>query len=309
MPATAFDDRVALLRRFNRFYTQKIGVLDAGLLHSPFTLAEARVAYELAHRERPTAADIARDLLLDPGYLSRILRGFRRQRLIERAAAASDGRRRHLLLTTRGFEAFALLDRRSREEIGALLRPLTATAQTALVGAMRTIERLLAPPLAADDCRLRLHRPGDLGWIVSRHGALYGEEYGWDQRFEGMVAEIAAGFLGNFDARCERCWIAERDGEPVGSIALARESESIGRLRLLLVEPQARGLGIGRRLVAECLRFARRAGYREIVLSTFSVLVAARHLYEAAGFARVAEEPQHRFGHDLIEEVWESDLA
>jgi DNA-binding MarR family transcriptional regulator/GNAT superfamily N-acetyltransferase len=309
MSAPAIDQRIASVRRFNRFYTQKIGVLDEGLLHSSFSLTEARVLYELAHRERPTAGEIARDLDLDPGYLSRMLRGFRRRGLIDRAPAAADRRRRHLSLTAAGRAAFAPLDVRSRQEIGALIGTLPGTAQARLVGAMQTIERLLDHAAApAEAVALRPYRPGDMGWIVSRHGALYAEEYGWNQEFEAMVAEIAAGFLGNFDPRRERCWIAEQNGEPVGSVALAAETDSAARLRLLLVEPQGRGLGLGRRLVAESLGFARQAGYRKVVLSTFNVLVAARRIYETAGFRLRTEEPQDRFGHRLVEEIWQLDL-
>ena len=309
MPGPIFEERVASVRRFNRFYTQTIGVLDEGLLHSPFSLAEARVLYELAHRRGSSASEIARDLHLDPGYLSRILRGFRRRGLIERAAADGDARRRCLSLTEAGRAAFAPLDARSREEIGALIGGLPDGAQARLVGAMRMVEALLTPDEAPpDDFVLRPHRSGDLGWIVGRHGALYAEEYGWDAEFEAMVAEIAARFLANFDARRERCWIAERGSEPVGSVALVAETDTIGRLRLLLVEPATRGCGLGRRLVEECLGFARQAGYRKVALSTFNVLIAARRIYQAAGFRLVSEEPQSRFGRDLVEESWELSL-
>jgi DNA-binding MarR family transcriptional regulator/N-acetylglutamate synthase-like GNAT family acetyltransferase len=309
MCATAIDGRISSVRRFNRFYTEKIGALDEGLLHSPFSLAEARVLYELAHRDRPTASEIARDLHLDPGYLSRMLRGFRRRDLIDRASAAADGRRRHLSLTAAGRAAFAPLDARSREEIGELIGGLPDTAQARLVGAMQTIEMLLTPAAAPGErFALRAHRPGDMGWIVGRHGALYAEEYGWNEEFEAMVAGIAASFLADFDRQRERCWIAERGGSPIGSVALVAEAAATARLRLLLVEPLARGSGLGRRLVAECLDFARQADYRKIVLSTFNVLAAARRIYEAAGFRVMAEEPQHRFGYDLVEETWELEL-
>jgi DNA-binding MarR family transcriptional regulator len=305
MQPAAFEERVASIRRFNRFYTQKIGVLDEGLLQSPFSLAEARILYELAHRERPTASEIARDLRVDPGYLSRMLRGFRRRGLIERVPAEGDGRCRHLSLTETGHAAFGPLDRRSREEIGALIGNLPNRAQVSLVAAMQTIQSLLAPPAASKPIALREHRSGDLGWIVARHGALYAEEYAWNAEFEAMVAEIAAEFLANFDAERERCWIAECDDEPVGSVALVRETDEVARLRLLLVEPVARGTGLGSRLVTECLEFARRARYGKVILSTFNVLVSARRIYEAAGFRRASEEPQRRFGHDLIAENWE----
>lgn len=309
MPGPAFEERIAAVRRFNRFYTQTIGVLDEGLLHSPFSLTEARVLYELAHRRGPSASEVARELHLDPGYLSRILRGFRRRGLIEGAAADGDARRRHLSLTGAGRAAFAPLDARSRVEIGALIGRLPDGAQARLLGAMRTIERLLAPDAEpVGTFVLRPHRAGDLGWIVGRHGAAYAEEYGWDAEFEAMVAEIAARLLANFDPRRERCWIAERDGEPVGSVALVAETDTIARLRLLLVEPPSRGFGLGRRLIAECLDFARQAGCGQVVLSTFNVLIAARRIYQAAGFRLVSEEPQRRFGHDLVEESWELSL-
>lgn len=308
MQPAVFEERVASVRCFNRFYTEKIGVLDEGLLQSPFSLAEARVLYELAHRERPTASEIARDLRLDTGYLSRMLRGFRRRRLIVRIPAEGDGRRRHLSLTETGRAAFGPLDRRSREEIGGLIANLPDNAQARLVAAMQTIQSLLAPPAVSKPIALREHRSGDLGWIVGRHGALYAEEYGWDAEFEAMVAEIAAGFLANFDPERERCWIAEFDGKPVGSVALVRETDEVARLRLLLVEPAARGTGLGSRLVTECLEFARRARYGKVILSTFNVLVSAHRIYEAAGFQRASEEPQRRFGHDLTAESWELAL-
>jgi DNA-binding MarR family transcriptional regulator/N-acetylglutamate synthase-like GNAT family acetyltransferase len=303
------EARVAAVRRFNRFYTQKIGVLNEGLLRSPFSLAEARVLYELAHRERPTAAELGRDLGLDPGYLSRILRGFARRGLVASTPSETDRRQRLLTLTARGRAAFAPLDRRSRREIGALLDGLSEEAQRRLVGAMATIERLLAPrPPASPPYLLRPHRPGDMGWVVQRHGALYAQEHGWDERFEALVAEIVAGFIKRFDPQAERCWIAERDGETVGCVFLVRKSRMVAQLRLLLVEPQARGLGIGGRLVEECLRFAGQAGYRKVVLWTNDVLHAARRLYERAGFRRTESAPHRSFGRDLVGETWELRL-
>jgi DNA-binding MarR family transcriptional regulator/GNAT superfamily N-acetyltransferase len=309
MRVTGLDDPVASVRRFNRFYTQTIGALDEGLLQSPFTLAEARVLYELAHRDRPAARDLVRELHLDPGYLSRILRGFRRQGLVERARAASDRRRSHLSLTASGRAAFAPLDARSREAVGALLAPLAEGAQRRLTAAMRSIEELLDPGHAeTEPFVLRPPRPGDIGWVTARHGAIYAEEYGFDQRFEALVAQIAAAFISDFDPRCERCWIAEMSGEPVGSVFLVRDSDSVAKLRLLLVEPAARGRGIGHRLVGECVAFARAAGYRKITLWTQSVLVAARRIYEAAGFDLVRTEPHHSFGVELVGEYWERAL-
>jgi DNA-binding MarR family transcriptional regulator/GNAT superfamily N-acetyltransferase len=309
MRVTGLDDPVASVRRFNRFYTQTIGALDEVLLQSPFTLAEARVLYELAHRDRPAARDLVRELHLDPGYLSRILSGFRRQGLVERARAASDGRRSHLSLTASGRAAFAPLDARSREAVGALLAPLAESAQRRLTAAMRSIEELLDPaPAETEPFVLRPPRPGDIGWVTARHGAIYAEEYDFDRRFEALVAQIAAAFISDFDPRCERCWIAEMSGEPVGSVFLVRDSDSVAKLRLLLVEPAARGRGIGHRLVGECVAFARAAGYRKLTLWTQSVLVAARRIYEAAGFDLVRTEPHRSFGVELVGEYWERAL-
>lgn len=309
MAATELQDRVAAVRGFNRFYTQKIGVLGEGLLASPFSLTEARVLFELAQRDSATAAGLCRDLGLDAGYLSRIVRRFENDKLLVRTPSAADGRQSLLALTASGREAFAELDRRSRDEIAALLEPLPAGRQARLVAAMAGIERLLGGSATGEPrWRLRPHRPGDMGWVVSRHGALYAEEYGWDESFEALVAEIAAKFVRHFDPARERCWIAERDGAPVGSVFLVRQSQTIAKLRLLIVDPEARGLGIGAALVEECLRFARDAGYRKVTLWTQSILVAARAIYQAAGFHRVREEPHHSFGHDLVGEYWERTL-
>ena len=305
----ALEHRIAAVRAFNRFYTQKIGVLQEGLLDSPFSLAEARVLYELAHCDEATASDLARDLGLDAGYLSRILRGFQRRGLLRRETSAADARQRRLFLTAAGRTAFAPLDERSRRDIGTLLGRLPEPDQARLVGAMKVIHGLLAPePATPPVCVLRPHRPGDIGWITWRHGVLYAAEFGWDERFEAMVAAIMARFVENFDARRECCWIAERDGEPVGSVALVAEGDGIARLRVLLVEPAARGHGTARRLVEECMRFARRIGYRKIVLSTYSVLVAARRIYEAAGFSRVARHKERAYGKRLVAETWELAL-
>ncbi len=305
-------DATDIVRAFNRFYTQRIGVLEDGYLDSPYTLAQARVLYELAHREEPTAAEIGRDLGLDPGYLSRILRGFERSGLISRRRSVADGRQRLLTLTGQGRDAFAPLDLASRQQAATMLDTLSCDERIRLVGAMRAIAGTLGdrelpqPPYA-----LRPHQPGDMGWVVQRHGAIYAEEYGWDPSFEALVAGIVADFLTTFDAERERCWIAERDGERLGSIFLVKhpEREGVAKLRLLLVEPSARGLGLGRRLVEECTRFAREAGYHTITLWTNSVLLAARHLYEAAGYRLVHAEPHSSFGHDLISETWELDVG
>jgi DNA-binding MarR family transcriptional regulator/GNAT superfamily N-acetyltransferase len=303
------EARVDAMRRFNRFYTRRIGVLQEGLLQSPFSLAEARVLYEMAHREAPAAAELGRDLGLDAGYLSRILRGLRRRGLVDRRPSASDGRRSLLGLTRRGRAAFATLDERSRREVGAMLDALPPRGQGRLVEAMATIEQLLGgAPRPAVPYVLRPPQPGDMGWVVHRHGVLYSQEYGWDERFEALVAEIVARFVKHFDAKRERGWIAEAEGEAVGSVFLVKQSRTVARLRLMLVEPRARGMGIGTRLVGECIRFARQAGYRKITLWTNSVLLAARHVYEQAGFRLVHEEKHHSFGHDLVGETWDLKL-
>lgn len=309
MRRAELDDRIGAVREFNRFYTQKIGVLKEGLLDSPFSLSEARVLYELANRDAPTASELCRELGLDAGYLSRILRGLQGQRLLVKRRSADDGRQSHLTLTAKGRRGFAVLDRRSRAEIGELLGGLAVGDQRRLIAAMQTIEGLLAPrPGAATPYLLRPHRPGDIGWVIARHGALYAEEYGWDATFEALVAEIAAKFIRDFDAKRERCWIAERDGENVGSAFLVKDTEAIAKLRLLLVEPKARGLGIGHRLVAECIHGARTLGYTKLTLWTNDVLHAARRIYEQAGFRLVREEPHRSFGHDLIGQYWELAL-
>lgn len=310
MAESEFDRRVAAVRRFNRFYTRKIGILDQSYLGSGMSLSEVRVLYELTFRDGPTAAELCRDLGLDPGYLSRILKRFEENGLVEREPSTLDGRQSLLRLTADGEAAFAPLYHRSQQEIGSLLAPLRPEEQERLVGALETIEGLLgAEPERPVPYLLRPHQPGDMGWVVQAHGRLYAEEYGWDESFEALVAEIAAKFIQSYDARRERCWIAERQGENVGSVFLVRESDEVAKLRLLIVEPKARGLGIGERLVAECIRFAKRTNYRRITLWTNDVLVAARRIYEKAGFRLIASEPHTSFGHDLVGETWELDLA
>jgi len=309
MAGEDFDARVAAVRRFNRFYTRQIGLLQDGYLKSPFSLSEVRVLYELAHRERPTATELGRDLGLDAGYLSRILRGFQKRGLLKRVPSEDDGRQSHLSLTQRGQAAFAPLNTRSHEDIGAMLAAVPATEQARLVQAMHAIEGILgAQPEKKVPYLLRPHRPGDMGWVVHRHGALYAQEYGWDERFEALVARIAANFIERYEPKRERCWIAEKDGEIVGSVFLVKHSKTVAQLRLMLVEPKARGLGIGARLVDECVRFARETGYRKITLWTNSVLLAARHIYEKAGFRLVHKERHHSFGHALVGETWDLTL-
>jgi DNA-binding MarR family transcriptional regulator/N-acetylglutamate synthase-like GNAT family acetyltransferase len=309
MPGCALQDRVAALRRFNRFYTRKLGVLEEHFLRSPFSLAEARVLYELAHGDQTTAKAIGHSLGLDAGYLSRILERLSRARLISRETSSADGRQSLLALTQKGKAAFAPLDRRSRQEIEKMLRTLAERDQRRLVQAAGTIETLLAGPREREPAiSLREAKAGDFGWIVSRHGALYAEEYGWNESFEALVAEILATFIRERDAKRERCWIAELDGERAGSVTLVRESGKTAKLRLLFVEPNARGFGVGRRLVEECIRFARAAGYRKITLWTQSVLVAARAIYLRAGFKKVREAPHASFGKKLVGEYWELKL-
>jgi len=303
------EERVAGVRRFNRFYTRQIGVLEERLLGSPFSLAESRVLYELATRQFATATALAGELRLDPGYLSRILRSFETRGLVAKTPSASDGRQTDLALTEAGRRAFAPLDERSREDVTQMLRNLDETRQRRLAAAMATIEDLLGPaPRVQPPYLLRPHRPGDMGWVASRHGALYADEYGWPIEFEAMVAEIVAAFIRHFDAGRECCWIAEIQGEPVGSAFVVRKSDEVAKLRLLLVDPKARGFGVGTRLVAECIRFARQRGYRTLTLWTQQVLAAARHIYAQAGFRLVAEEPHRSFGVDLVGETWELDL-
>ena len=309
MATPDFDQQVSAIRRFNRFYTRKIGVLD-GMASRPFALAEARVLYEVAHRERPTATDVRKELGLDAGYLSRILRGFERQHLVKREASKADERQRILSLTPKGRKAFALLNDRSNADVAGMLEGLSPAQRKQLVEAVQTIVRLLgddekerrAPYL------LRQHHPGDLAWIVERQTVLYVEEYGWDGSYEGLAAEIVARFIKQYDARRERCWIAERDGHRVGAVLVANASDDTAQLRLLHVEAEARGLGIGRRLVDECVRFARQAGYHRMILWTQSILQAARHIYRQTGFEIVREEQHHSFGKDLTAETWALDL-
>ena len=309
MSEANFDQRVTAVRRFNRFYTQKIGVLRQAYLGKPYSLAEARVLYELGVRETATARELARDLGLDPGYLSRILSRFGRQRIVTCRRAAEDRRIVRIALTDKGKAAFAVLNARSRHEIAEWLGTLPAGEQRRLVGAMHAIEGLLdARPEQKTPYLIRPHQPGDIGWVVGRHGALYAEEFGWDETFEALVAEIAARFLRRFDPKRERCWIAEKDGENVGSVFLVRKSPAVAQLRLLIVDPKARGLGIGHRLVDECIAFARRAGYSKLILWTNDVLQTARRIYESRGFRLVKEGRHKSFGKNLVGQFWERAL-
>ena len=294
---------VEAVRRFNRFYTRRIGVLQDRSLYHPYSLAEARVLYELGHRAGATAAALGRELGLDAGYLSRILKAFARRGLVSAGRAPGDARRRPLTLSAAGRKACSALEARSRREVGAMLGGLPAPARLRLAGVMQEMETLLED--APRPVSLRRHRPGDMGWVVHRHGALYFREYGWDERFEALVAGIAKDFIDGFDPGRDRCWIAEMGGVPVGSVFVVKQNRTTAKLRLLLVEPVARGQGVGRRLVAECIAFARQKGYRKLVLWTQSTLTAARAIYKAAGFRRIRQERHRSFGYDLTGEYWE----
>ena len=302
------SDRIAGMRQFNRFYTRQIGLLRQGLLETPYSLSEARVLYEIAQGET-TAAALAQGLGLDPAFLSRLLRRLVSRGLVARTPSATDRREAILALTEEGRAEFSMLDRRSQQHTAAQLAPLAETQQCRLVAAMRAIEELLGDPVVPwGGVVIRPFRAGDLGWVLARHGRFYAEEYGFDRAFERLVAQIVAEFLARFDPEREACWIAEIDGEPVGTVMLVDAGDGIAKLRLLLVEPRARGHGIGRRLVEECVRFARHAGYRKITLWTQSILVSARAIYQRCGFAKIAEKPHRDFGVDLVGEIWEMEL-
>ena len=307
MSQTGSEPDVAAIRAFNRFYTRKLGVLDQQLLQSPFSLSEARVLYELAHRDKLSAKQIGAELGLDAGYLSRIVQNFDEAGLISREALPTDRRQYQLALTAKGRQAFSELERSTNDNIGALLEGLPPGGKARLIEAMADIERLLGHGTARV-AALREPRPGDMGWVVQSHGALYAREYGFDASFEGLVAEIAAKFLASFDASRERCWIAEIDGAQVGSIFLVRHTDDVAKLRLLLIDPAGRGQRLGHRLVGECIAFAKACGYRKITLWTQSILFAARSIYEKAGFRLVATEPHRSFGQDLVGETWEIEL-
>ena len=309
-------ERAAALREFNRFYTRRIGVLQERLLDSPFSLAESRLLWELAHAPDSTAAALARRLDLDPGYLSRLLHRLKGRSLVKARRSPDDARQTRLALSAAGQRALAPLERRSQDEAAALLASLDEAQQQELMAATARIQALLGANRRTSAFVLRAQRPGDIGWVVSRHGALYAQEYGWDIGFEAMVARIAAHFIEHFDAAREACWIAERDGSRIGCVFLVQARDEAtqaivpgtAQLRMLLVEPAARGLGLGVALVNECERFARQAGYRRIRLWTNSLLQAARGIYERAGYKLLASEPHHSFGHELVGETWELEL-
>lgn len=307
--ASTLAARVAAVREFNRFYTNRIGVLGEGYLSSRFSVTEVRVLYELAHRGPVTASELGRELGLDAGYLSRIVAGFARRGLLTRTAATDDARKAILGLTTRGRATVAPLEARARDQIGAMLKSLPALEQDRVVASMRIVKRALEPGRRGNPrIVLRPHRAGDMGWVIERHGALYSEEYGWDETFEALVADIAAKFITNLDPKRERCWIAEMDETRVGCVFCVKKSKTAAQLRLLLVEPRARGFGVGSHLVNECIRFARSVGYVELVLWTNDVLIAARHIYERAGFELVESERHTSFGKRLVGQNWKLRL-
>jgi DNA-binding MarR family transcriptional regulator/N-acetylglutamate synthase-like GNAT family acetyltransferase len=304
---------VDAVRRFNRFYTRRIGVLHSSYLGSPFPLPQARVLYEIGQRGECTASEVGTELDIDFGYLSRLLQSLKRQRMVQGEPARHDARHIRLTLTPKGRKAFATLDETSLRTMGEMLAPLARGERERLVSAMRTVETVLEPGAAQGEITLRPHRAGDMGWVVERHGVLYGQEYGWGARFEALVADIVAKFLRDYDAKRERCWIAERrideHVERVGSVFVVRQSESIAKLRLLLIEREARGAGLGKRLVQECIGFARESGYRKLVLWTHANLVAARAIYTKLGFRKVKSEPHRQFGVPVIGEYWELPLT
>ena len=321
-------EHIARVRAFNRDYTRRIGVLSEGLLDSPYSLTEVRVMYEIAHRQTVTAGELAQDLELDKGYLSRILKGFEARKLLARRAAPEDGRRQYLRLTPAGMRVFTPIEARTQAQVREMLVGLDDTRRKAVLEAMVVIQQALiggsprdvqarlrdstptgelsvpSPPVT-----LRSHSPGDMGWVIQRHGEIYHQEYGWSAEFEALVAEIAAEFIRKRDVKRERCWIAEHEGRRVGCIFLVAKDATTAKLRLLLVEPDARGLGVGRTLVAQCVRFARESGYERVVLWTQDNLTAARHIYSKAGFLKIAQEPHHSFGYDLVAETWELKLV
>jgi len=303
------DSAVEAIRGFNRFYTKQIGVLQEGMLDSPFSLTEMRVLYELAHTRGLTATALGKELGLDQGYLSRILRGFEGRGLIVRTPSAEDGRQHFLELTEAAVLEFGRLNERQNREVEAMMARLSEAEKASLISSMGEIRRVLGDrPESNNAYLLRDHQPGDMGWVVYRHGVLYAQEYGYDHNFEALVAEIVAKFLREFDPKRDRCWIAEKDAQVVGSVFVVRETDEIAKLRLLLVEPSARGLGIGASLVEECLRFARQAGYKKMALWTHKDLTSARNIYEKAGFRLAETTTHHDFGLEQVAETWAMDL-
>lgn len=309
IPSVHDERHVEAVRRFNRFYTRTTGFLEETLSQSPFTLTEARVLFDLGQNGRSTAARMAEDLALDPAYLARILKRFRASGIVSMAMDTEDGRRRQLTLTDKGLEQLARLQQGTNRQIERLIDDLSASQRDRLASAMRTIETLLGPRASdGHTLTLRPHRVGDIGWIVHRQAVLYAWEYGWDIGFEALVAGIGGDFIDNFKEGRDGCWVAEVSGEIVGAVFLVGESETVGKLRMLYVEPDARGMGIGRKLVEECIAGARAAGYEKLVLWTNDILASARRIYQAAGFTLVSEESHHSFGKDLVGQYWQLEL-
>ncbi len=309
MKHSNFDIRVAAFRAFTRFYTRKSGVLHEMLLNSPYGLTEARVLYELANRSEVSARELSFDLGLDAGYVSRVLKKFEKHHLITREVSQQDRRQQLIVLTATGRDEFDDLNVKSAQLFGTMLEKLNHDEQTRLIAAMNTIKNLLDEKKAnPSPYLLRPHRPGDMGWIVQNHGQIYSEEYGWDDSFEALVAEIVSAFLTNFDAKSDCCWIAEKDGRNVGSAMIVRADETTAKLRLVIVDPAARGYGIGVRLVQECIRFSKRTGYKTMTLWTQKNLHSAIAIYKKLGFQLVREDTHHSFGHDLVGQYWSLDL-
>jgi len=304
----AGESKIAAVRGFNRFYTKKIGVLRGSVLASSYSLSEARVLYELAHRKTTTAVELSRDLGLDAGYLSRILKRFASRGLVSRRRSATDGRQTVLALTPRGAEAFAPLNRRQNAEVASMLSEIPENEQERAIAAMREIQTAFSSGANAEPYVIRSHRPGDMGWVISRHGSLYAHEYGWDATFEAYVAEVCAKFIREFNPERERCWIAERNGRTAGCVFLFDKGDNVAQLRMLIVDPEARGLGIGQRLVEECVRFARQCRYSKMLLWTIDILAAARKIYRQAGFKLIESTKTKAFGHEHFDEWWELPL-
>jgi DNA-binding MarR family transcriptional regulator/GNAT superfamily N-acetyltransferase len=302
------DQRVAAIRAFNRFYTRQIGLLEDGFHRSEFSLAEARVIYELAQANATSATAIAKQLDVDQGYLSRMIAKLVDQNLVVKQPSSSDRRQYQLKLTGKGRSAFARLNGASNKLVGEMVANLSEADVARMIGAMGAIERVLTAQHDRPSFLLREHRVGDMGWVVARHGQLYWQAHRWDVSFEALVAEVVAQFIRNYDPTRERCWIAELDGEPVGCVFLVKASEEVAKLRLLLVDPKARSVGLGRRLVEECVRFAGQCGYKTVTLWTQSILVSARRIYKHAGFRLVSTAPHTSFGHELVGETWELSI-
>lgn len=300
--------QIELVRAFNRNYTRRLGLLQRGLYDSPYSLTELRVIYEIALRRGVTAAELAEELDLDRGYLSRILKRFTIDKLLSQHVATKDARRRHLQLTSAGRKRFAKLNQKSQLQVTEMLSTLDEAGLQSVINGMQAIESAFSHQFNPAEIILRSHRPGDMGWVVARHGELYAEEQGWDERFEALVAQIVAEFIDKLDPKREACWIAERNGQRLGSVFLVAKDNVTAKLRLLLVDPAARGCGLGSRLVNECVQFARDAGYRKVVLWTQNNLSAARRIYSRVGFQKIAEEPHDNFGPNLIDETWSLDF-